>query len=171
METNTPSQRVFEDHHVYGKGASLCVSFSVTKGQEGKEETKKPTISLEAAKTNGVRSYDWSTKVVVQVSHAELPYVAAVLLGILPSCKFQHHGPKKDKWFEIENQGAHYFVKVGQAADVRALQVGLPDVTYVAALVLRRLATVLKLDELTTLQVLQRSLKGAAAPGQARAAG
>jgi len=93
---------------------------------------------LEGAKAVAPRKYNWAKgqKVSVQFTLQELPVVAAVFLGVLPSCEFKNHGPEGNKWFSIENQGGKFFVKVGQAANAIAVPMTSNDAFYVTQIVL-----------------------------------
>ena len=131
QQGTTPQQRISK--HVYGGKAALC--FEIDETRHG-----IPTIALDAAMSCGVREYDWQGKVRLQLTQGELPVVAAVLLGSLPSCEFRSHGANKDKGFSVEHQGTKLFVKVFAAGEsIRAVPMELPDVYQVSSLFLRQL--------------------------------
>lgn len=74
------------------------------------------TISVESAHKDendktGMK-FNWKNKTTIQLTKNELPVFIAVMLGMLPGCKFSNHG-NTNKYFEIENQGTHYFMKTG----------------------------------------------------------
>lgn len=60
----------------------------------------------------GRESYDWAAKIGFQLSREELPFAAAVLLGLLPECEFQGHGEGRDKGLVLLDQGTHLFCRV-----------------------------------------------------------
>lgn len=117
--------------HVYGGKAALCFEEDVTRGGV-------PTIALDAATAVGTKTYNWGQKVRIQLTRAELPVVASVLLGARQSCEFKSHGPEKNKGFSMERQsGGKVFVKVFEKGQqVKAVPVEAADVFYVASLFL-----------------------------------
>jgi len=131
LHQGAPQQRVSK--HVYGGRAALC--FETDETRHG-----VPTIAVDAAIACSVRDYDWPGKIRLQLTQGELPVVAAVLLGALPSCEFKSHGPNKDKGFSVEHQGNKVFVRVFAAGEpMRAVPMELSDVYQVSALFLRQL--------------------------------
>lgn len=120
--------------HVYGGKAALC--FEADKTKAGFD-----TVALDAAASSGPRQYNWGNKVRIQLTRGELPVVAAVLIGALPSCEFKSHGPNKDKGFSIERQaGGKVFIKVMAANEgVKAVPVMASDIFYVTSLFLRQI--------------------------------
>jgi len=117
--------------HVYGGRAALCFEEDTTRGGV-------PTIALDAAISIGTKTYDWKKKVRIQMTRAELPVVAAVLLGKRQSCEFKAHGEDKSKGFSMERQaGGKVFVKVFEKdKGVKAVPIEAPDVFYVASIFL-----------------------------------
>lgn len=74
------------------------------------------TVNLECARKdpsdpNGKR-FDWSRKMVLQLTRNELPVFTAVMLGYLPAVRFDNHGDL-GKWVEVINQGKSFFFKLG----------------------------------------------------------
>lgn len=120
--------------HVYGGKAALCFEADITKAGV-------PTVALDAANATGPRSYDWSRKVRLQMTRAELPVVAAVLMGVIPKCEFKNHGQDNTKGFGIERQqGGKVYIKVfAKNEGVRGVPVMAPDVFYVTSLVVRQI--------------------------------
>lgn len=117
--------------HVYGGKAALCFEEDTTRGGV-------QTIALDAAAAVGPKTYDWKKKVRIQMTRAELPVVAAVLLGKRQSCEFKAHGEDKSKGFSMERQaGGKVFVKVFEKEKgVKAVPIEAPDVFYVASIFL-----------------------------------
>lgn len=116
--------------HVYGGKAALCFEEDVTRGGV-------PTIALDAAPSVGNRSYNWGKKTRIQMTRAELPVVASVLLGARLSCEFKAHGAEKNKGFSLERQGCKVFVRVFEKDQpVKAVPIEAADVFFVASLFL-----------------------------------
>jgi hypothetical protein len=120
--------------HVYGGKAALCFEADMTK--QG-----VPTVALDGALSTAPRQYDWNSKVRLQMTKAELPVIAAVLVGVIPKCEFSSHGPENNKGFSMERQqGGKIFIKVfAKGEQVRSVPVSAPDVFYVTSLVFRQL--------------------------------
>lgn len=73
------------------------------------------TVNIEAAARENPndpnnKRYLWANKTVLQMTKAELPIFAAVMLGFLPSARFDNHD---SKWLEVENQSRNFFIKSG----------------------------------------------------------
>lgn len=117
--------------HVYGGKAALCFEEDTTRGGV-------PTIALDAALSSSPRAYHWKDKTRIQMTRAELPVVAAVLLGARNSCEFKAHGENKSKGFSMQRQaGGKVFVKVFEAdKPVKAVPIEAPDVFFVASLIM-----------------------------------
>lgn len=128
-ENNLLSDRA-KFHVVYGGKAALCFEADVTRGGV-------PTIALDAASSTGPRSYNWGQKTRIQMTRAELPVVAAVLLGARQSCEFSSHGADKTKGFSMERQGTKVFTKVFEkGAGVKAVPMEAADAFFVTSLFL-----------------------------------
>lgn len=120
--------------HIYGGKGALCLEADSTRSDF-------VTFALEGAVALQPRSYDWANKIRIQITRAELPTVAAVLVGALNRCEFKNHGPQKNKGFSIERQpGNKLYVQIFAAgASSVAVPVMAPDQIYFGALVMRQL--------------------------------
>lgn len=97
----------------YGGKAAFQIEQSITK--DGRH-----TIMVESApkiNTNDPndKRYEWTNKLSFQLSQEELPFMIGVLLGIIPSVRFDMHGSDNSKFLEIINQGNKFFFKNGAA--------------------------------------------------------
>jgi len=120
--------------HVYGGRFALCFEADTTR--QG-----FPTVALDATNADGPMQYNWSQKIRLQLTRAEMPVVTAVLLGVLPGCEFKNHGQDKDKGFSMERQqGGRVFVKVfARDQGVKAVPIIPADLFFVSALFIRQL--------------------------------
>ena len=119
--------------HVYGGKAALCFEPTTTRGDDF-------TVALDSATSNAPRQYDWKSKLRVQLTRDELPVVAGVLLGLIPSCEYKNHGANNDKGFSIEDQGNKLFVRTwAKDHPVRAVPMTPEDAYRIATLFLRQL--------------------------------
>lgn len=123
----------FSSVHIYGGKGALCFSADETRGGEA-------TVRLEGATSTGPKVYDWKSKVILQFTPRELPFVLAVLMGWLPSYRVSAHGANNDKGASLENQdGGKVYVKVWHGQNSRAVPVMPPDLVPVIDLVMGQL--------------------------------
>lgn len=94
-----------KSYHVYGASGAACFSLSLDK--DGLR------VNLEGA-SGSAQSYDWNSKINIQLNNAELPMLLGVLLGLLSKVEGAAHGPQRDKGFTIENQSSHLFISIRQ---------------------------------------------------------
>lgn len=96
---------------IVGNGAALCIAEAQTRA------TKQYTVNVEGAVAltgAGPKTFDWASKIVVQLTVQEAYQTLALLENKLPALKFDGHGPKHDKSLHIEFQQSHYFVRIFQ---------------------------------------------------------
>lgn len=98
-------------------------------------------ISVQGAPAVGPQKYDWSKKVVLQLTEAECIKTLAVLMGVMPKFEAQNHGPENDKMFSIEVQSSgKFFGKVAQKnKGLFAVPIEPVDAVKVAGLICRQL--------------------------------
>lgn len=132
-DDSSAEEQGWESFHVYGSKAALCFNVDLTK-------SGSPTIALDAASSIGSKTYDWKSKIRIQLTKAELPVVAAVLIGARVKCEFKNHGPNNDKGFSMERQDAgKIFISVfAKDHSAKAVPVFAPDVMWVTAMVLKQ---------------------------------
>lgn len=129
-QSNASDDRKYHSIHVYGGKAALCWEADTTRGDD-------PTVRLEAAAAIGERKYDWKDKVTIQLTRSELPYAAAVFLGLLPETQGKNHGigDQAGKAFVLQHQGSKVFCKVmAPNKGVRAVPIEPADAFEVGAL-------------------------------------
>lgn len=111
----------------------------VQKGRDEGEGALFHTVSLDISQGSAPR-YEWQSKLTVRLTAQELPVFLAVLLGWVPRAEGRHHGPQKDKGFEIEHQGNKVFFKITQARQgVRAIPLTGADLLALSGLVTHQL--------------------------------
>ncbi|HAS0789570.1 hypothetical protein QUS15_24965 [Escherichia coli] len=100
------------------------------------------TIQFESAPKSSSspsdRTYNWSKKIAFQITDTELPLLVAVLLGFLPAIRFDLHGPEKNKWLEIINQGPNFYIKSGMGSTLHSAPVTLVDASMFGLLALNQ---------------------------------
>lgn len=127
-----PKENSYDTVHVYGGKAALCFEADMTRGEV-------PTVALDGTRAVGERQYDWNSKTRVQMTRMELPIVASVFLGFLPSCEFKNHGPENNKGFSIENQGGKLYTKVFAPETVIGVPISPGDAFFVSQLIITQL--------------------------------
>lgn len=123
-------------------GGKSALSFEKDKGKDGDHR-----VSVQGAPAIKERVYDWSNKIVVQLSDRECRLLYAVLAGAIPKFEAAQHGTNKDKSFSIEAQASgKFFAKVaqsksadGKVGGMYAVPIDPVDASYFAGLVLRQL--------------------------------
>lgn len=131
--SDSSSDRFNYNMHIYGGKAALCFEPADTRGGDY-------TVSLDSATATEPRSYDWSSKLRIQMTRNELPVVAGVLLGLIPKCEYKNHGPNNDKGFSLEDQGRKVFIRTwAKDHPVRAVPVEPEDAYRIATLILRQM--------------------------------
>ena len=96
---------------VYSSAAALCISEARTRS--GNENT----IQLEGAGlivSTGQKTFDWKSKIIVQLTVQETYQALALFENKLPSIRFDGHEAKHEKSLQIEYQESHYFVRMIQ---------------------------------------------------------
>lgn len=96
---------------IVGTGAALCIAEAQTRA------TKQYTVNIEGAVAldgAGPKTFDWPSKIVIQLTVQEAYQTLALFENRLPAVKFDGHGPKHEKSLQIEFQDSHYFVRVIQ---------------------------------------------------------
>ena len=94
----------YHSRHIYGSGYALCFNATEWEG--------KPGVMVDAAVSNGTKSYDWKNAVHVWLDVNEVGAVLAVFRRWRKGIEFGAHGSQNDKSFSIEFQGQHFYAKV-----------------------------------------------------------
>lgn len=117
-------------------GNKSALSFESDAGRNGDHR-----ISVQGAPCTEPQKYDWSKKVVVQLTEAECLKTLAVLIGALPKFEANQHGSANDKGFSIELQAnGKFFAKVFQKSNaMHAVPIEPVDVCKIVGLLLRQL--------------------------------
>lgn len=109
----------------YGKRFAMCAEIANTAGDI-------PTIKIEMAQAvpGKDRAYCWSEKLIFQLTRKELLIMAAVLLGMTGSCRFDNHGASKIKWFQMamQDRGVLYLSMGDKGIKPMGVPVSEPDV-------------------------------------------
>lgn len=127
-----PQAKDYISQHVYGSGYALCFNAGEWSG--------KPGVMVDAATSDGPKSYDWKGAVHVWLDAREIAAVLAVFRKRRPSVEFSAHGAQNDKSFSLAFQGAHFYAKVAaRNKGVRAVKILPTDAIAVSVLFLRQL--------------------------------
>lgn len=137
-------------HHVYGKKAA--VEFRLDWTRKG-----LPTIAIDGAGLlPGSEKYNWASKISIQITGNELPFVAAVLHRLIPKCEFKYHG---NKGYSLEYQAhkGHFFVRVyqGDGQGLHAVPMPPCDAFYVCGLVMKQLHAIFNMESTAIMLTLK----------------
>ena len=156
----------------YGNRAAITVETAET-------EAGIPTVRFEFAPVLGNgdsghpddastdkpgKAYDWSKKLIIQLTADEVPQLLAVLYGFAPSAQFSNHGQSKVKWMSLENQEKSIYMRAGDKdVPILVIPVSSPNsimqIANIAILVARKRYHGLTTDDIRLLvknQVAQR---------------
>lgn len=160
-------RRPYDQVKVHGGKHALTIEADTTRRDE-------PTVVIEAAKAlnnDTPRQYDWRNKIAIQLTPAELQHCTAVFHGLIPSVKFQNHGPQQDKWFELVKQDGDYAgtfkLTVGQGSVFSIVQITSADLGNVSSLFRRQCAAQMR-ESLASLEGALRIVADAYNASQAR---
>lgn len=133
------AQPPYYSFKIFGAAAALCISEARTRAGN------QHTIQIEGAgllTSSRQKTFDWQSKIIVQLTVQEAYQVLALFENKLRSLKFDGHGNTHDKSLQIEFQDSHYFVRMIQkgkpalAIPVRAVD-ALPIVSLLYKQLLR----------------------------------
>jgi len=108
---NPAADPPYYNFKIFGSGAALCIAEATTRTE------RKHTINIEGAVAlaGGARkTFDWPTKIVVQLTVQEAYQVLALLENKIRSLRFDGHGREHDKSLQIEFQDSHYYFRLIQ---------------------------------------------------------
>ena len=129
-------QKQYKSCHVYGSTYALCFNADTWEG--------KPGVMVDAAFSNGLKSYDWKNATHIWLDVNEVGAVLAVFRRWRKSVEFSAHGAQNDKSFSIEFQDQHFFAKLmakkAPQHPARAVKILPNDATAVSILFLTQLA-------------------------------
>lgn len=152
-DNSLPDPAAQEKARCFGAGAALTVEATPLMHRG---EPVGWTVNLDIAPRNR-DSIEWQRKLTLQLSENELPIMAAVCLGLLPSATFK----RPQKGIRIERQPGRLFISATQGrGNAYSLPIPIGQVFHIGALVLKQLSEHTKL---TDGSLLLASLRGAAA--------
>ena len=151
--TPTASQAPQQDsYRVYGSSFALCFNAS--------DWNATPGVRVDAALSNGPRSYDWKNALHVGLSPIEVAAAVAVFRHWRKALTFDAQGSQNAPSFALEFQGSHYVAKVTTRAGpgkVRAVKILSGDATAVSILFLKQLGKAYKGIPMTDLLATVRA--------------
>jgi hypothetical protein len=132
-EESDPNERDLRSVRVYGGKSAAC--FSADKARSGTY-----TVRIEAAESNGSRSYDWKGKVAIQLSSREMPLVLATLMQWMGKIEGKGHGVNSEKWFTLENQPGKLYLSVSsKGCGSRGIPIMAGDAYSITTLLIRQM--------------------------------
>lgn len=119
-------------HHVYGTKAA--VTFERAQTRDGRS-----CLQVEAAgRDDRSHGFNWSQKIILQLTDVEAVQVLAVLRNWLPSVELANHGPARDKRLTLTKQTkGGYLVSVRQGTSARVVPLPTFEAFKVISLTMR----------------------------------
>lgn len=88
----------YYSHHAYGSKFAFCFGAGLA------ADKKSQVLNIDGAPATGVRKYDWTRKIAMQLDMEEIYRLLAVLQLKSEFARFANHGPNRDKTFTIRVQ-------------------------------------------------------------------
>lgn len=98
-----------EEFAIYATSGAL--NFEICTSRSG-----NLALNVDATQSNGIRSYDWTKKIIIQLSEKEMLLLYAVLRGFMTTFEAKSHGAANQKAFSIQAQKSNFYVKVQERA-------------------------------------------------------
>lgn len=135
--------------HIYGRKFALTIEADTNR-------KNFPTVAIDAASATGVRVYDWTQKIRIQLTLKELPLVAAVMLGYIEKCEFKARG-EEGKGFSVEHQRSNALVRIwnGESNSLKIVPIDGPDTFRVNALLLKQLRAAYQVSDVALIAMLK----------------
>jgi hypothetical protein len=148
---DNPSER--QKVKCYGSSAALTVE-ATRLGDD--TLSAGHTVNLELARKHASTGFNWSNKITIQLSEAELVLMACVCMGYLPEAKFQ----RPNKGLTIQRQPNKLYVTASQGRLSASLPLPIGQVSLVSMLVLQQLLLNMRCPDSN---LMIASIRGAAA--------
>jgi hypothetical protein len=109
--STAPSAPPYYSFKVFGRAAALCFTEARTRNDN------VATVNVEGALAMGEPgrvTYDWRSKIIIQLSATELLQVLALFEQKISQLRLDGHGRGHDKFLHLDVQDGNYFVKMAQ---------------------------------------------------------
>jgi hypothetical protein len=124
---------------LYGKSAAHTLE--VTPHRRGGDFLGVHVVSIDSAHALGTgEGYDWSRKLVLQLTPEEMPGLIATLMGITPSVRFGHHGADRSKFIEVRRQEGGLVIVTSEKSLSYSVPVPSDTIYYLLDLFCRAMA-------------------------------
>lgn len=123
---------------LFGKDAGH--SLEITRHRRAGDFMNVGVVTVDSARAQSNGSYDWRNKLVIQLTPEEMPAAIAVLMGLIPSAKFENHGSDRSKFLEMRNQEGGMMLVTGHRQTFYAAPVKTANLYYVLDLFCRAMA-------------------------------
>ena len=124
---------------LFGKAAAHTLE--VTSHRRGGDFMGVQVLSIDSAYALGSgEGYDWTRKLVIQLTPEEMPGLIATLMGLTPSVRFGHHGASQAKFIEVRRQDGGLVIVTGEHASVYSVPVPTATIYYLLDLFCRAMA-------------------------------
>lgn len=125
-------------YKAFGNTAALTFELDELRSTDANEQPIK-TVAIEAARSNGPNSYNWDTKVIIQLTRNELPLFMGAMLGMRTAWEASGHGQVHNKRLKVARQEQGVFVQVTYGSNVMSVRVDHGVAFHVVALCMQAL--------------------------------
>ena len=124
---------------LYGKAAAHTLE--VTAHRRGGDFLGVHVVSIDSAPAlpSGA-GYDWTRKLVIQLTPEEMPAIIATLMGLTPSVRFGNHGAGRSKFIEVRRQEGGLVIVTGEKSLSYSVPVPTATIYYLLELFCRAMA-------------------------------
>ena len=113
-------------------GKSAAHTLEITPHRRGGDFMGVHVVSIDSAHAFGTgEGYDWSRKLVLQLTPEEMPGLIATLMALTPSVRFGHHGANQAKFIEVRRQEGGLVMVTGEKALSYSVPVPTATLYYV----------------------------------------
>lgn len=132
-----PVEPPYYSFKIFGSSAALCICEARTRA--GNQHTVQFEGAV-GASVGGTKSYDWRSKIIVQLTKQECYLALALFENKIASLRFDGHGDRHDKSLHIDYQERHYFVRMTQRGkSAVAVQVRPVDALQIVSLLYKQI--------------------------------
>lgn len=130
--------RIGPSYKAFGNTAALTFELDELRSTDANEQPIK-TVAIEAASSNGPRSYNWEAKVIIQLTQNELPLFTGAMLGMRSAWEASGHGQVHNKKLKVVRQEQGVFVQVSYGSSLMSVRVDHGVAFHVVALCVQAL--------------------------------
>lgn len=128
--------QTYYSQHAYGSKFALCFCAGVA------ADKKSKVLNIDGAPAVGIRKYDWTRKIPIQLDMEEMYRLLAVLQLKSEFARFANHGPNRDKQFTIRVQpedGVFFATLTQHGKSNMSVQIPMTTAMSISVIILRQI--------------------------------